>query len=300
MSHHHDHGPIHYDRSFAWGTGLNVLFVIAEAVGGVVTNSLALLADAGHNLSDVLGLLLAWGAYRLAKRKPTDRHTYGWRSSTIMAALLNGLILLVAVGGIAWEAVGRLWEPPEVAAGLVMAIAALGVVINTATALLFLQGRKQDLNIRGAYLHMAADAGVSAGVVLAGLAILLTGWTWIDPVISLLIAVAILIGTRELLGDAIHLALQAVPKEIDQGRVLSFLQGLPGVEDVHDLHIWAMSTTEIALTAHVVRPQPDDEDAFLVDAVRGLHDRFHIEHVTLQVERDPDAVQCHQAQAEVV
>ncbi len=268
MSHHHDHGPVAYNRAFALGTAFNLVFVAVEAGVGLLTNSLALLADAGHNLSDVLGLLLAWGAYRLAQVKPTDRRTYGWRSSTIMAAVINGLILLVAVGAIVWEAVGRLNDPPAVAGGPMIAIASLGVLINTLTALLFLHGRKDDLNIRGAYLHMAADAGVSAGVVLAGLGILLTGWQWIDPVISLLIAVVILMSTSELLSDSINLALQAVPREIDARGVLSYLSGLPGVREVHDLHIWAMSTTEVALTAHVVRPSPENDDAFLVEATR--------------------------------
>ena len=288
-SHTHDHGhshaPADYNRAFAIGIALNVVYIAVEATYGILADSLALLADAGHNLSDVLGLLLAWGANYLAQRKPTGRHTYGWRKSTILAALTNAIILLVAMGGIAWEAVQRFSDPLPVAGKTIIIVAAIGVVINTATALLFLSGRKQDLNIRGAFLHMAADAGVSAGVVLAGVVILSTGWLWIDPAVSLIITAIILAGTWGLLRDSFNLALDAVPAGIDPEAVKSYLSDLPGVNGVHDLHIWAMSTSETALTAHLLKPDADDDDTLIEQASRELHERFGIEHVTIQWER---------------
>ena len=288
----HDHGPTNYNRAFALGVALNVGFVVTEATFGILADSLALLADAGHNLSDVLGLLLAWGANALSRRQPTARRTYGWRSSSILAALLNAVILLVAVGGIAWEAIRRFGEPSQVGGMTVIWVAAVGVAINTATALLFMAGRKGDLNIRGAFLHMAADAGVSAGVVVAGVAILWTGWDWLDPAVSLIIAAVILVSTWGLLRDSVNLALDAVPSEIEPNAVSAYLQSLPGVEDVHDLHIWGMSTTETALTVHLLKPDARDDDRLLTQATSELHSQFGIEHVTLQWERGDNPRPC--------
>jgi cobalt-zinc-cadmium efflux system protein len=291
----HSHAPANYGRAFAIGVALNLVFVAVEAAWGVMGHSLALLADAGHNLSDVLGLLLAWGAGALSRRAPSERRTYGLRRSSTLAALFNALLLLVAVGGIAWEAVGRFSHPAPVAGSTVIWVAAVGIAINAATALLFMSGRKGDLNIRGAFLHMAADAGVSLGVVLAGAAILMTGWLWIDPVVSLIIAVVILVGTWGLLCDSVNLALDAVPEGIDVSAVRQYLEGLSQVTEVHDLHIWGMSTTETALTAHLVMPSGRPADAFYQQASRELHDRFGIEHVTLQVESGNPAHPCQQA-----
>lgn len=291
----HAHAPADFGRAFAIGVTLNLGFVVAEAVFGVLSNSLALLADAGHNLSDVLGLLLAWGASILAKRIPSQRFTYGLRSSTILAALFNAILLLIAIGAIAWEAIQRFGHPEPVNGITVIAVAALGVVINTVTALLFMAGRKHDVNIRGAFLHMAADAGVSLGVVLAGIGILATGWLWLDPAISLTIVVVILAGTWGLLRESLGLALQAVPKGVDPGAVKAFLAGLPGVAEVHDLHIWAMSTTEWTLTAHLVCPAGHPGDAFLSDAAEKMQRRFKIQHLTLQIEVGDSQQSCQQA-----
>ena len=285
-AHQHSHGEPNYNRAFAVGVALNLGFVAVEAILGVRAGSLALIADAGHNLSDVLGLGLAWGATLLAARVPTSRHTYGMRSSTILASLLNAVLLLIAIGAIAWEAVQRLRVPEPVEGGVVMGVAIVGIVINTATALLFRRGRERDLNIRGAFLHMVADAAVSAGVVLAGFAITVTNWLWLDPAVSLGIVVVIAVGTWGLLRESVNLALQAVPATIDAPSVNEYLAGLPGVTAVHDLHIWAMSTTEVALTGHIVKPEVADDDALLERINRELHHRFGIEHATIQVERD--------------
>ncbi len=282
---HQSHNHADYNRAFAIGVALNVGFIIIETVFGLLADSLALLADAGHNLSDVLGLLLAWGASHMVKRRPTLRHTYGWRKSSILAALMNAIVLMAAIGAIAWEAIRRFDHPAPVGGQTIMIVAGIGVVINTITALLFISGRKHDLNIRGAFLHMAADAGVSAGVVVAGLIILTSGWMWIDPLVSLLIAVIILFGTWGLLRDAFNLALDAVPKGIDPQAVSEYLAELPGVESVHDLHIWAMSTTETALTAHLVKPDSKDDDMIIEKASKELHEHFGIDHITLQWER---------------
>ncbi|MGN6755820.1 MAG: cation diffusion facilitator family transporter [Thermomicrobiales bacterium] len=290
--HGHSHGPASYGRAFAIGMALNIGFVIIEAVYGKLAGSLALVADAGHNLSDVLGLGLAWGAAVLAQRRPTVRRTYGLRRTSILAALANAIILLVAVGGIAWEAIRRLQTPDHVGGVTVIWVAAIGIVVNIGTALLFLRGRHTDLNIRGAFLHMAADAAVSLGVVLAGIAIVLTGQGWIDPAVSLAIVVVILAGTWGLLRDSVNLALDAVPEQIDVAAVESYLRALPQVQDVHDLHIWAMSTTETALTAHLVRPASALDDGLLARASAELHDRFGIEHATLQVETGDPAHPC--------
>jgi cobalt-zinc-cadmium efflux system protein len=290
--HHHHHESVNYNRAFGIGIALNVAYVAAEAGFGLASGSLALLADAGHNLSDVLGLLMAWGGHYLAGLPPTATRTYGWRSSSILAALFNALLLLAAIGGISWEAVRRFWEPQPTAGATVMIVAGLGVVINTLTALLFLKGRKHDLNIRGAFLHMAADAAVSVGVVLAGWGIIATGWQWLDPAVSLAIALVIFISTWDLLKDSLNLAMHAVPPGIDATKVREYLESLSGVDNVHDLHIWAMSTTEIALTAHLVKPDIGDDDAFLAYVAQELHDRFGVEHATLQLERSAEAAQC--------
>lgn len=284
-AHAHHHAPKTYTRAFQIGIGLNIGFVLIEAGFGWITQSLALLADAGHNLSDVMGLLLAWGASYLAQRPPSPVYTYGLRRSTILAALFNSMLLLLAVGGIAWEALRRLQDPTPVPGMTLIWVAGVGVVINTLTALLFFSGGKGDLNIRGAFLHMAADALVSVGVVLAGVAILLTGWLWFDPAISLVIVGVIVAGTWNLLREALGLILDRVPKHIEPLAVRTFLRELPGVAQVHDLHIWAMSTTETALTAHLVMPEGCPGDDFLAHAANELHHHFDIDHATLQVER---------------
>lgn len=290
--HNHSHSPANYNRAFAVGFSLNLGFVIVEAVFGVLAGSLALLADAGHNLTDVLGLGLAWAANYLMRRPPSERRTYGWRRSSILAALLNAVLLFVVVGGIGWEAIRRLSVPEPAEARTILWVAAIGVLINTATALLFVGGRKKDLNIRGAFLHMAADAGVSAGVVLASIGILATGRLWIDPVTSLLIVGIILVSTWDLLHESMNLALDAVPESIDPAAVRDYLSSLPGVTEIHDLHIWGLSTTEIALTAHLVKPEPKDDDLLITEARKALHDRFGIRHITLQWEREAGTYQC--------
>jgi len=286
-------------RAFAIGIGLNAAFVLAEVGAGLWSSSLALLADAGHNLSDVLALLLAWGAAVLARRAPAGRRTYGLRKATILASLANAIMLLIAVGAIASESVRRLMHPTAISTGLVMLTAALGVGINTATALLFFRRRGEDLNVRGAFLHMAGDAAVSLAVVIGAGVIAATSLFWIDPALSLLIAGVIVLGTWTLLRDSVDLALDAAPRGIDVTAVRQWLCALPGVDEVHDLHVWAMSTTETALTAHLIRPANDDGDAFLHAACEGLARRFNIGHATLQVETDA-AMACRLASAEVV
>ncbi|AXU18142.1 cation transporter [Novosphingobium sp. THN1] len=282
--HGHSHAPASFGRAFAVGITLNLGFVVVEAVYGVIAGSMALVADAGHNLSDVLGLVIAWTASVLAARPPSARFTYGFKSSSILAALGNAAFLLVALGAILVETIRRLIEPEPVAGGPVMAVAAVGIVINTATALMFMRGRKHDINIRGAYLHMAADAAVSAGVVVAGLLITLTGAQWIDPVTSLLIVGIIAVGTWGLLKDSLRMSLHAVPPGIDERKVRHFLNSLSGVEAVHDLHIWPMSTTETALTAHLVMPGGHPGDSFLHQLAHELDHDFGIGHATVQVE----------------
>lgn len=296
----HSHGPANFNQAFAIGVTLNVAYVLIEAGFGFSSRSLALLADAGHNLSDILSLLLAWAASHLSQIEPSARRTYGWRRSSIIAALINAVLLLVAIGGISWEAVHRFASPAPVQGGLVMVVAGFGVVINTATALLFMKGRARDINIRGAYLHMAADAGVSAAVVLGGFIITLTGLLWIDPLMSLIVVAVIAIGTWGLLRDSLNLSLDAVPAEIDVNAVESYLRELPGISRVHDLHIWAMSTTENALTAHLVKPDGKLNDPLLLQVQRELHDRFGIEHMTIQLECGDDDCRCAQEGADVV
>jgi len=293
----HSHAPDNFGWAFAIGAGLNAAFVAAELVAGYAANSLALISDAVHNLSDVVALLLAWGAVWLAQKQPTQRHTYGYRRASILAALFNAGLLLVAVGGIIVEAINRLQEPAPVAGWTVVVVAALGIVINGGTALLFMRGRHGDLNIRGAYLHMAGDAGVSFGVVVAALVIMLTGWLWLDPVISLVIAAVVFWSGWGLARDSVNLALDGVPRGIELAQVRDYLAGLAGVSEVHDLHIWAMSTNETALTAHLVRPGGHD-DAFLHGVCEGLSHRFNIHHATLQIESSGEV--CKLAPAERV
>jgi cobalt-zinc-cadmium efflux system protein len=291
MAHNHDHTPTSYNRAFAIGVALNTVFVVIEAGYGVVADSLALIADAGHNLSDVLSLLLAWGASVLATKAATEKRTYGLRKVTIMASLTSAILLFIALGGITWEAIGRFAHPKPVAGMVIMVVAAIGVVINTATALLFVSGQKHDLNIRGAFLHMAADAAVSLGVVIAGIIIMTKGWLWIDPVISLVIVAVILIGTWGLLRASINSAIDAVPENIDMPGIKNYLSSLDNVCQIHDLHVWALSTTEVALTVHLVVSDNSLSNDFLTSIQQHLHDHFDIEHTTIQVERqDADTV----------
>ena len=293
----HSHAPDSFGWAFAIGAALNTAFVIAELIFGYAANSLALISDAIHNLSDVIALLLAWGAAWLSQKQPTQRHTYGYRRASILAALFNAGLLLVAVGGIVVEAVNRLAEPAPVAGLTVILVAALGVAINGFTALLFMRGRHGDLNIRGAYLHMAADAGVSLGVVIAAGIIMMTGWPWLDPAISLVIAAVVFWSGWGLARDSVNLALDGVPRGIELSEVRGYLSALDGVSEVHDLHVWAMSTNETALTAHLVRPDGTD-DAFLHRVCEELSHRFNIHHATLQIESSGEV--CKLAPAERV
>jgi cobalt-zinc-cadmium efflux system protein len=296
--HRHAHAPPDDNFAFAAGTALNLAFVIAEVVYGIRANSLALLSDAGHNLGDVVGLLVAWGAIHLGKSAPTKRRTYGLRRSSILAALVNAILLLVAVGAIAWEAIVRFHDPEPVAAGTVIWVAAIGIAINAGSAMLFMAGRKRDLNIRGAFVHMAGDAAISAGVVVAGFAIQATGWLWLDPATSLAISLLIVWGTWGLLREAVNLAMDAVPEGIDIHSVEAYLAALPGVHAVHDLHVWGMSTTETALTVHLVMTQPPAGDAFVHSICVELNEKFTIGHVTVQVEHGD--MDCRQAPAHTV
>ncbi|MDO8249341.1 MAG: cation diffusion facilitator family transporter [Rhodoferax sp.] len=290
--HDHNHAPANFSRAFAIGIVLNIVFVAIEAFYGWKINSLALLADAGHNLSDVAGLVLAWAGALAGKLRPNARHTYGWQRASILAAFFNALLLLVAMGSLIWEAVHRLAAPAPMAGLTIMAVAGVGIVVNTATALLFMRGRESDLNIRGAFLHMAADALVSAGVMVAGGLALWLGWNWLDPVMSLVIAVVIVIGTWDLFRQSLHLLFDGVPDSVDPQAVYDFLAALPGVARVHDLHIWAMGTSQVALTAHLVMPHGHADDAFLKHATDQLHARFEITHVTLQVMKDAFTTPC--------
>jgi cobalt-zinc-cadmium efflux system protein len=295
----HVHAPASFGTAFAVGIVLNTGFVIVEAVYGVLSNSVALFADAGHNLGDVLGLLVAWIASVLVKRAPSPRFTYGLRGSSILAALFNAVFLLLTIGGISWEAIQRLGHPASVSGGTVMIVAAIGVVINGICAWLFASGRKGDLNLRGAFAHMAADALVSVGVVVAGLVILLTGWLWLDPVVSLAINATIVWGTWSLLRDAVGMSLAAVPVQIDPREVRRYIEARDGVASLHDLHVWPLSTTETALTCHLVMPAGHPGDAFIHGLCRGLADRFKIHHATLQIEVDAH-IACALAPDEVV
>ena len=283
MSHSHNEQP-DFGRAFALGVALNTAFIVAEVIFGLLSYSLTLLADAGHNLSDVLGLLMAWAAANLQRRRATERYTYGLRRSSVLAALFNALLLLVSIGAIAWEAVRRLLHPEPVGSLTMIWVATIGVAVNGMTAWMFMRGRKSDLNIRGAFLHMAADAAVSVGVVLAGAVILATGWWLVDPIISLVIVVIILLGTWGLFRDSLNLALDAVPEGIDLEAVKNYLEGLPEVAQLHHLHVWGLSTTEAACTAHIVKREPQLDDRLLRRIADGLHERFGIEHTTVQFE----------------
>lgn len=301
MSHSHTHVHCHHGhaqgnaghgRAFAIGIALNVIFIAAEVIYGLKANSLALVADAGHNVSDVLGLVMAWGAARLALSKPTRRYTYGLQSTSILAALGNAVLLLVATGGICWEAMQRFTQAHPVEGETVMAVAALGVAVNGFTAWLFMKGSKDDLNIRGAFLHMLADALVSLGVVISGFVIVQTGWQWLDPGVSIAVSIVIIYGTWGLLRDSFNLTLHAVPAHIDYEQVRDFLASGEEVAEVHDLHIWAMSTTEVALSAHLLMRSGHPGDRFLKELARALDERFGIRHSTVQIELGDGAGEC--------
>ncbi len=289
--HHHPESGGNHDWAFAIGAALNTAFVAAEVLGGLAGHSVALLADAVHNLGDVLGLLLAWAASWLGQRPPTRRRTYGWGRSSILAALINAAVLLISVGAIGVEAIRRLVSPEPIATLVVIAIAAAGILVNGATALLFARGRTGDLNLRATFVHMASDAGLSAGVVAAAVLIRFTGWLWPDPVVSLLLVAAITIGTWRLLRESIDLAMDAVPEGVSRQEVQDYLAGLPGVVEIHDLHIWGLSTTETALTAHLVC-QGTVDDRRLHELSVQLRERFGIGHTTVQVETETDAELC--------
>ncbi|WP_025036634.1 cation diffusion facilitator family transporter [Bradyrhizobium sp. DOA9] len=285
--HGHVHTPANFGKAFALGIALNIALVVAEAIYGYIGNSTALLADAGHNLSDVLGLVIAWGASIAARRAPSGRFTYGFRASTILAALANAVFLLVATGAIGWEAILRLREPEPVAGVTVMVVAGVGILINGFTALLFASGRKDDINIEGAYLHMAADAAVSLGVVVSAALIIWTGWLWLDPLTSLVICATILWSATSLLRGSIHMSMAAAPEGTDLAAIRAFLLARPGVSGIHDLHVWPISTTETALTCHLVMPAGSG-DAFLMETAQLLKTSFRIGHTTLQIETHPD------------
>ncbi len=291
--HHHPAPPASFSRAFALGIGLNLAFVAVEAFYGWQINSLALLADAGHNLSDVAGLLLAWVAALAGRLQPNARHTYGWRRASILAAFANAVLLLVAMGSLALEALQRLGTPEATQGWTIITVAAMGIAINTATALLFMRGREHDLNVRGAFLHMAADALVSLGVVIGGALYLWQGWAWLDPVISLGIAAVIVVGSWGLLRQSLHLLFDGVPPHIDLPALHAWLAARPGVTRVDDLHVWAMSTTQIALTVHLVMPAGHPGDDFLRDTSAALHERFRIDHATLQISTAPLMPACH-------
>lgn len=302
LSHDHaSHTDVgrNFGPTFAWGIGLNAAYVVIEATFGFMIGSLALLADAAHNLTDVGGLVLAWGATVLGRRSPSERHTYGLGRASILAALGNGVALMIAVGALAWEAVGRFSSPAEVPGATVLWVALLGIFINTGSALLFMRGRENDLNVEGAFLHMAADAAVSGGVVISALVIIATGWSWVDPVTGLLVGAMIAWSAFGLLKSALHLSLDGVPDKIDRRAVEDWLTEQTGIASVHDLHIWAMSTTTTAMTAHVVMPEGSPGDAFLDRIADELEHRFGIGHTTLQIERG-DGEECRLAPASVV
>ncbi|MBX3196708.1 MAG: cation transporter [Labilithrix sp.] len=282
--HTHAHGPVNHDRAFFVSVALNLGFVVAEVIFGIVSGSMALIADAGHNLGDVLGLVLAWGATWLARKKPSKRRTYGFRRITILAALANAVLLLVATGAIAWESIRRLGSPSAVESKTVIVVAAIGAAINGLSALGFRKGGKHDLNLHGAFLHLVADAAISLAVVVTGVVLLFTSWNLLDPIVSLAVSVVIVGGSWGLLRKSVNLALDAVPEGIDVDAVRAFLEGLPDVVEVHDLHIWAVSTSETALTAHLVMPGDSCHPRFLGDVCKTLHDELGIAHSTLQVE----------------
>lgn len=292
MGHAHHHDSTNYNRAFALGVLLNAAFVLIEAGYGIAAGSLALIADAAHNLGDVASLLLAWGASVLAARAATSRRTYGFRKATVLASLISAVLLLAALGGIAWEAIRRFADPAPVDSLTVIVVAAIGVVVNTLTALLFVKGQQRDLNIRGAFLHMAADAAVSLGVVIAGVMILYGGWLWLDPAVSLLVVAVVFAGTWGLLRESLDYALDAVPSRIDYDAVRQYLLGVDRVSRIHDLHVWPLSTTHVALTVHVEVDGDTLDNRFLLDVQHELHDRFGIDHATIQVESASDERVC--------
>lgn len=298
--HGHAHAPPSFGTAFAVGISLNLIFVVVEAIYGFSSDSVALISDAAHNLTDVLGLGLAWAAVLFARRKPSKRRTYGLRKSTVLAAVTNAVLLLVAIGAVAWEAIGRLRHPAPVQGNVVMAVAAIGVAINGVSALLFASGRKGDANVKGAFLHLAADAAVSLGVVVTGFLILRTGWMWLDPLVSLIVSGVIVFGTWGLLKQSVNLALDAVPEGIELQEVSTYLASLPKVLEVHDLHIWAMSTTETALTAHLVMEGGACHERFLGEVGSELTSRFQIHHSTLQVEAPRASHPCRLAPDDAV
>lgn len=294
------HAPKTFGKAFAIGIFLNLGFVLAEAGYGYASNSLALMADAGHNFSDVVGLALAWFAIWLGTRKPSKLYTFGLGQTSILAAFFNALLLLVAVGGILWEAVVRFQHPQPVIGSAVIYVAAVGILINAGTAFMFMSGKNSDINIRGAYLHMAADALVSAGVVIAGFVIKSTGWLWLDPAVSVVISIVILFGTWNLLKESFNLSIAAVPTSIAQLKIKEFLENLKGVKSVHDFHVWAISTTENALTAHLVMPDGHPGDLFLREASHELDHHFQIHHSTFQIELGNDQIACPYESDEVI
>jgi cobalt-zinc-cadmium efflux system protein len=296
----HSHAPANFGRRFAIGTALNIGFVIVQVVFGLFAHSVALLADASHNLGDALGLVLAWWAHYAATKPPTARHTYGLRRGSILSALANAILLLIAAGAISWEAIRRFFEPVEVNGSIVIYVAAIGIVINASVALLFLSGRNHDLNIRGAFLHMTSDALVSAAVVVAGIAMVFTGWKWLDPAVSLLINAIIVWGTWSLLIESLNLAMDKVPPTIDISAVGRYLDTLPDIVATHDLHVWPISTTETALTVHLVNPNAVVNDEQLSRIRKVLRDRFNIGHATIQLERGDPAIPCAQEPADAV
>jgi len=298
-AHAHGHAKPGTGRAFLVGITLNLTFVVVEAVFGLLSHSLALIADAGHNLSDVLGLALSWAAMVLARRKPSARRTYGLRGTTILASLANALVLLFVIGGVAWESVRRVASPEPVASKTIIVVALIGMLINAGSATLFLRDKDRDLNVRSAFLHLASDAALSLGVAVSGAIMLATSWWWLDPAVSIALAVVILVGTWSLLKSSFHLALQGVPEHVDIDAVRSYLASLPRVCEVHDLHIWAMSTTEVALTVHLVVPFEGCEPTFMRDVAKHLHDAFSIEHTTIQLE-PPEQDPCRLAHADSV
>jgi len=300
-AHPHQHGAPDAASAFAIGVAINGAIVVVEIVYGLIVGSMALLADAGHNLGDVLGLVIGLGAARLARRRPTERHTYGFRRATVLSALANALLLLVATGAIGWESIRRLHAPEAVSALPVIVVASIAFVANGASALFFLRDRKRDMNVRAAFVHLAGDAAISIGVVVAGVVMLRTGWTWLDPLVGLAIAASILATTWSLLRQSFNLALDAVPQEIDLAKVRAYLLEQSGVTEVHDLHVWAMSTTETALTAHLVLCEGGAVTAtFFAEVSKALHDDFGIGHATLQVEHAPREAPCCLAPDDVV
>lgn len=299
-NHTHHHVPENFNSRFAWGAGINMLFVVAELGFGIISNSLGLIADAAHNFSDVIGLLLAWGGAWLSRLNPTAQRTYGYSGASILAALANASLLFIAIGGIFVQAVNRFMNPQPVESMTIIWVAMIGIVINGATAMIFHKGQEHDLNIRGAYLHMVADTAISLGVVIAGVIIMYTNWLWVDPVVSVAIAVIIAIGTWNLATEALHLSLAGVPKHVNRDEVHKFLFSLPGVTEVHDLHIWGMSTTQTALTAHLLRPNHGIDDEFLHHISDELLKRFNIQHPTIQLESGKDSQPCRLAPENVL